>query len=189
MNFVENLKSTQLKKLLKIFKSSGMESFNIFGPSEGFLYEFANLSGVWKFENVFNQARPTCQRPVSVLTARDGRLIPHAVSARYRWPPVVAAPRGLAPFIPALVITEEAATHCAFPLPSFGRAPRCSAPHWPPLHPPSPIVDEPPASCPTGPKGVPHRRAPLAPRACPERLLAKLGNGIVPLSSSSVSSK
>jgi hypothetical protein len=39
MNSVENLKSTQLRKLFKIFKSSCMQSLNVFGVYEGFLHE------------------------------------------------------------------------------------------------------------------------------------------------------
>jgi hypothetical protein len=49
------------------------------------------------------------------------------------------------------------------------------------------ITDEPPPSCRTGPKGAPRHRAPPAPRACPQHRLAKLGNGIPPPSSSSMS--
>jgi hypothetical protein len=40
MNYVENLKSTQLRNLFRIFKSSNMQSLNIFGAKEGFLFEF-----------------------------------------------------------------------------------------------------------------------------------------------------
>jgi hypothetical protein len=46
MNYVENLKLTQLRKWFKIFSS-------ICGAREGFLFEFASLSGVWKFERIF----------------------------------------------------------------------------------------------------------------------------------------
>jgi hypothetical protein len=53
MNSIENLKSAQFRKLFKIFKSSNMESLNIFGITEGFLSEFACLHRVWKFENLF----------------------------------------------------------------------------------------------------------------------------------------
>jgi hypothetical protein len=66
MNFVENLKSTQFIKLFKIFKSSSMKSLNIFRVREGFLFEFANLSGVRKFENLFYRAGPTSQWPMPV---------------------------------------------------------------------------------------------------------------------------
>jgi hypothetical protein len=45
-------------------------------------------------------------------------------------------------------------------------APRCSAPHRSPLRPPSPVTDEPPPSCLTGPKEAPHHHAPPAPRTC-----------------------
>jgi hypothetical protein len=58
MNSVENLKSTQCRKLFKIFKSSYIQSFNIFGAREGFLSEFKSLSEVWKFEKLFNGPGP-----------------------------------------------------------------------------------------------------------------------------------
>jgi hypothetical protein len=80
---------------------------------------------------------------------------------------------------PTWDVTEEVAAHSAFPLPPFGHGPRYSASHQPPLRPPSPITDEPPLSCPTGPKGVPCHYAPPAPRACPQRRLA-MGHGISP---------
>jgi hypothetical protein len=59
MNSLDNLKLTQLRKLFKIFKYSDMQSLNIFRAKESFLFEFANLSGVWKFENLFYRAGPT----------------------------------------------------------------------------------------------------------------------------------
>jgi hypothetical protein len=52
MNSNENLKSTQLRKLFKIFNSD-----EIFGAREGFLFDFASLRGVWK-------PVPACQRLV-----------------------------------------------------------------------------------------------------------------------------
>jgi hypothetical protein len=97
---------------------------------------------VWKFENIFNRAGPTCQQPISILTARDGRLVPRAALF-----PVAAGHHRttwVGPLIPAPNVTEEAATHSAFPLPPFGRAPRCYALHWPPLLPLLPVADEPP---------------------------------------------
>jgi hypothetical protein len=108
MNSVDNFKSTKLRKLFRILKSSSMQSLNIFRAREGFLFEFASLSGVWKFENIFCWARPTYQRPVSILTAQDGCPVPHPAlfpvatltarrAAWCRWPPVVVASRGLAP--------------------------------------------------------------------------------------------
>jgi hypothetical protein len=60
MNYVENLKSNQWRKLFEIFKSSSMQSLNIFVVGEGFLFEFASLSEVWKFKNIFYWAGPTC---------------------------------------------------------------------------------------------------------------------------------
>jgi hypothetical protein len=58
MNCVENLKSTQWRKLFKLFNSSGMQSLNIFGVTECFLFEFTSLSGVWKFEKLFSGSGP-----------------------------------------------------------------------------------------------------------------------------------
>jgi hypothetical protein len=43
MNYVGNLKSTQLRNLLNIYKSSLMPSLNIFGHQEGLLFEFQTL--------------------------------------------------------------------------------------------------------------------------------------------------
>jgi hypothetical protein len=76
------------------------------------------------------------------LTAREGRPVLCVVpvpggrahcteSAQRRWPPVVAAPRGLAPLTTTPEVTEEAITHSALSPPLFGHAPRCSASRWP----------------------------------------------------------
>jgi hypothetical protein len=43
MNYVGNIKSTQLRKLFKIFISSLMSSLNIFRHEEGLLFEFQTL--------------------------------------------------------------------------------------------------------------------------------------------------
>jgi hypothetical protein len=146
MYFVENLKSTQLIKLFKIFKSSSTQSLNIFWAREGFFFGFTILSGVWKFENCLTEPGPLVSSPfpfwpprmvarshapplfpVVVLTTRralnvGGRQLspPHVC-----WSPLTNAPD----------VTEEATTQSAFPLLPFGRAPHCSAPHGPPLHP------------------------------------------------------
>jgi hypothetical protein len=66
MNCVENLNSIQLGKMFKIFKSSSMQSLNIFRVWDSFLFEIASLSGVWKLEKLFYQAGPTSQRPMPV---------------------------------------------------------------------------------------------------------------------------
>jgi hypothetical protein len=66
MNSIDKLKSTQLRKLFKIFNSSSMQSLNIFGAMESFLFKFVSLSRVWKFGNLFYWAEPICERPVSV---------------------------------------------------------------------------------------------------------------------------
>jgi hypothetical protein len=92
MNSIENLKSTQLRKLFKVFKSRSMQSSNIFRARKNFLFEFANLSGVWKLEIIFYEARPTCQQPVCILTALTTQR-----AAQRRWPPIVTAPHGLPP--------------------------------------------------------------------------------------------
>jgi hypothetical protein len=45
MHSVGNLKSTQLIKLFKIFKSSAMKSLSIFGHWKGLHFEFQILEG------------------------------------------------------------------------------------------------------------------------------------------------
>jgi hypothetical protein len=55
-----------MEKVVQNFKSSRMQSLNMFGRRECFLFEFESLSGVWKFENLFDRAGPTSQRPTSV---------------------------------------------------------------------------------------------------------------------------
>jgi hypothetical protein len=44
MKYVENLKSTQVRKFLKLYKSILMQSLSIFGSKEGFYFEFTSLS-------------------------------------------------------------------------------------------------------------------------------------------------
>jgi hypothetical protein len=154
MNSVENLKSTQRRKLFKIFKSSRMQSLNIFGAREGFTFEFTSLSGVWKFENhLTGRARMSVAH--FRLTTRDGRPVPHAApipggraqraeSAWRRWPPVVAAPRGLAPLTTAPDATEEVVAHSIFspsPVQRHPSPPLCSAPAA--ASPSLPVADEP----------------------------------------------
>jgi hypothetical protein len=144
MNYVEILKLTQLKTLLKIFQSSCIQSLKIFGARQGFLFEFASSSGVWKFENYLTELGPHvsslfpfdrpgrsfCPTRHPVPGGRDHC----AESTRHWWPPVVTAPRGLAPLITAPDVTVEAIADSTFPLPPFSHAPRCSTPRWPPLH-------------------------------------------------------
>jgi hypothetical protein len=72
--------------------------------------------------------------PVLLATPISGGCAHRAESARCQWPPVVTAHMGCPPPIIAPDVTEEAAAQFTFPLPPFGRAPRCSALHWPPLH-------------------------------------------------------
>jgi hypothetical protein len=57
MNFVKNLKSTQLRELIIIFKSIPMKNWNIFGAWEGLHFEFGNLNGVWKFGGILLPGR------------------------------------------------------------------------------------------------------------------------------------
>jgi hypothetical protein len=40
-----------MDKVVQHKKSSNLQNLNIFEAMEGFLLEFTNLSGVWKFEN------------------------------------------------------------------------------------------------------------------------------------------
>jgi hypothetical protein len=158
MNYVENLKSTQLRKLFKIFKSSSMQSLNIFWSRESFLFEFATLCGVWKIENRFLLGWAL----LSAVRCRFHR----AESTRHRWPPVITAPRGLAPLIPARDVTEEAATDTDSPfhrsaallaaLLHTGHLFAAVASHrWAAL------------SCLTRPREAPHHRAPPTPRTYP----------------------
>jgi hypothetical protein len=58
LNYIWNLKLIQWRKLCKIFKSSRMQSLNIFGVGERFLFEFSSLSGVSKFENYLTRPGP-----------------------------------------------------------------------------------------------------------------------------------
>jgi hypothetical protein len=51
INYVENLKLTQLRKLFRIFQSSPIQSLNIFGVREDQVLYFTNLS---KFELIEN---------------------------------------------------------------------------------------------------------------------------------------
>jgi hypothetical protein len=64
MNFVDNLKSTQLRKLFKIFKSTKIKKFEYVWSRKGLPFEFASWRGVWNPEKIFNWAGPTCQWPV-----------------------------------------------------------------------------------------------------------------------------
>jgi hypothetical protein len=198
MNSIENFKLTQWRKFSKIFSYICMQSFNIFGAIEGFLFKFTNLSGVWKFENYLTRPGPHVSARFR-FTDQDGRPVPRvtpvpsvhahrAESAQRRWPLVVAAPRGLLP-PPYHCSGRHRGSHC--PL------------HFSPSHvrPHSSLLCSAPAaasptiarhrraalSCLTRPKGVPHLCAPPAPRAFPQRRLTKPGHGISPPSSSSVS--
>jgi hypothetical protein len=106
MNYAENLKLTQWRNLFTIFKSSSVQSFNIFGVQEGFVFEFISLSGVWKFGNLFYWAGPTSQQPTLVSncacwwTRPRARHRPghHVVTVRQHWslPIATAAHAGAA---------------------------------------------------------------------------------------------
>jgi hypothetical protein len=130
MNSVENLKSTQRRKLFKIFKSSRMQSLNIFGAREGFTFEFTSLSGVWKFENhLTGRARMSVAH--FRLTTRDGRPVPHAApipGGHRSSPPHVAWPP-----LPLLRTPPRKSSPTPFfPLPPFSGTPRRrSAPRRP----------------------------------------------------------
>jgi hypothetical protein len=130
-------------KLFKVFKSIHMQSFNIFGARDGFLFEFTSLSRVWKFENhLTDRARMSAVR--FCLTARDGRPVQRTApvplghahrreSTRRRWPPVslphVACPPP--PLTTSPDVTEGGVSHLTLSPASFGRSPRCSTPCQP----------------------------------------------------------
>jgi hypothetical protein len=115
-----------------------MQSLNIFGARQSFLFEFKSLGGVWKFENhLTSQARMSAAH--FHLTAWDGRPVlcaapvpdgvaHHVESSQHRWQPVLAAPRGLAPHTTTPDVIEEVVAHSTFSPPPFGCAPSCSAP-------------------------------------------------------------
>jgi hypothetical protein len=89
MNSVENLKSAQWRHLFRIFKFSSMQSFNIFVVRKGFLFEFANLSGVRKFENYLTGPGPHVSDPF--LFDRSGWSPGPTCRPYSRWP---CSPRG-----------------------------------------------------------------------------------------------
>jgi hypothetical protein len=150
MNFIENFKLTQWRKFSKIFSYICMQSFNIFGAIEGFLFKFTNLSGVWKFENYLTRPGPHVSARFR-FTAQDGRPVPRvapvpsvhahrAKSAQRRWPLVVAAPRGLLPPpLPLLRTSPRKSSptplfplsHSATLLAALLRASRCFTHHCP----------------------------------------------------------
>jgi hypothetical protein len=113
---------------------------------------------------------PTCQpqwplnRPHRSLT----RAAPRMVTQLSPYTAGFHRPRTRLPHLDPLWRREEKVVYT--PLPPHRlyvrSAPRCSALHRSPLRPPSPVTDEPPPSCPTGPKEAPHHHAPPAPRTC-----------------------
>jgi hypothetical protein len=54
----ENLKSTRLRKLFKIFKSSLIQSLNNFSPREGTGSKFTSLSWFWILKNLLTGPSP-----------------------------------------------------------------------------------------------------------------------------------
>jgi hypothetical protein len=56
-----------------------MQSLNIFEAREGFLFEFASLSGVWKFGNLFYGLGPPVSGPRRFPTACSGDRV-HALA-------------------------------------------------------------------------------------------------------------
>jgi hypothetical protein len=50
MNSVDNLKSTQLRKVFRIYKFRHLQSFDIFGVRQGLCFEFKILGQFWKLE-------------------------------------------------------------------------------------------------------------------------------------------
>jgi hypothetical protein len=176
MNSVKILKSTQLRQLFKIFQTRCMQSLKIFAAWEGFLFEFASLSGVWKFENYLTGPGPHVSDPFPF--DRPGRS-PSPVRRPSSWgPPVVATPRGLPPPPLSLLWTSLRKPPPTPLFPSQCSATLLAALHQPPLCPPWPVADEPCPSCPIGPKGASRHGAPPVPKACSQRRLAKPGHRI-----------
>jgi hypothetical protein len=73
-----------MQKVVQHIQFYCIQSLIVFGAWEGFLFEFACLSGVWKFENKICWARPICQWPISILTARDSDSFPFWLPGRRR---------------------------------------------------------------------------------------------------------
>jgi hypothetical protein len=69
MNYDDNLKSTQLRKLFRIFNSRSIQNLNIFGAREGFQFKVTNLSWIGIRRDICNRAGSTSQWPKPVLTA------------------------------------------------------------------------------------------------------------------------
>jgi hypothetical protein len=83
MNSVENLKLIQLRRLLKIFKSSRMQSLNIFRTQEGFLL---NLQVGEEFEiqrRFLSGPGPPVSGSFSLLTAPNRYLV---LPVHHPWP-------------------------------------------------------------------------------------------------------
>jgi hypothetical protein len=129
MNYVENLRSTQLRKLFKIFKSSITQSLNIFKEREGLHFEFICFCWVWILEENLNWAGPTCQRPISFLPPRPSnrtcvtchRASHHRRTNHCRSPP--AAPHDAA-LSPCVGVARGTTLYFCFP----------AWPHRPTLH-------------------------------------------------------
>jgi hypothetical protein len=81
MNSVGNLRSTQLTKMLKIFKSSCMQSLYIFEPREGIWIWFQGLSYFWNWKINFTPGA----EPAQWSSSDSGHL-------NHPWSPPVSHP-------------------------------------------------------------------------------------------------
>jgi hypothetical protein len=171
-----------------------MKRFNILGARKDYLFEFANLSRVWKF---ILPGRAHLSAARFCLTVQDGRSVLQAtlflvtvpttrralgIGGRWSSPSHVGCTR-----YPCSGHHRGSRRPLCSYLPPFSPPPHYSALHWLLLRSPSPAVDELPPSCLTRPKEAHCHCAPPAPRAFPQRRLATLSHRISPPSSSSAS--
>jgi hypothetical protein len=113
MNSDGNLKSTQLRKLLKLLKSSLMESLIIFGQES------------------------TCQRPIFLFinTLVPGPAATHQVAGRHRWPSLLGATVSPATMVTCATIISMRGCHQKTPAPFSPHAHRLPLLHSPLLAP------------------------------------------------------
>jgi hypothetical protein len=158
INFVGNLKSTQLKAILRIFQSSLMQSSRIFGAIEGIRFKFTISSYFWKIEKKFS-GRP------SQTVHRC-----HSDHGRYHFHPWFSPPFCCRPwFLPPIKLAQGCLLLAII---------LCSALAPLPLTPCLATVGHRWAHpcCPTGPIEPPQRVVPPAPSPSPGHWLPKPGN-------------
>jgi hypothetical protein len=133
MNYVENLNSTQWRKLFTIFKSRSMQRLNIFWARECFLFKFTSLSGVWNFKKLFLLGRAHQSMahagfqphvPLTTPTHSPPTQSPRGDRAQGRERAGVGRRR-----CPCRVGLIQRWGRVLFPFPSFFRAASTSRPH------------------------------------------------------------